>query len=204
MPDEFGIDIFDKPSDPPTDNSVVLLEGHNATSSERILYNLIQQKPTIYIDPYAGADTTPHHLTHTPLQIPANHLDIYPGFEALDENPPTKSQIDDTELVIIDGAEYSDLTARALIQNTLELARQIEDCYILCHIDTTALDRPYFVTDLRRQSDVVAELTPKKSPEKYSQQFLITKNRLGEPMDSPIAIVFEDNEIKADPSREIG
>lgn len=207
MPESFGINILDSVSPPPAEGAVVLLEGDNTTSSERLVFKLLQNKPAIVIDPYGVEDALPHHFGYAPSPLPTDRIWRYTDLSQLEDTPLSKDIVAAVEAVVIDGVQRLDHSARDIINNCRTLMNTINahsECYLLIHLDTSTVDRPYFVSDLRRQADLIAELTPKKQPDKYSQEFLITKNRLGQPMESPRPLVFEDDNIKPDPSRDIG
>lgn len=194
MPGSFGISLLDTHSNPPSDGAVVLLESPTTSDGERLVYELIDESQTLYIDP-AAAGGAPRHIKTSPLDVDVSATDFFSSFDAFLESPPSSEFLSNVTSIVVDGISLFEQSGPKVLAACNRLADAADDAFILCHRHPDASPKGEVQYELRRRSDLIAQIIPTRDSETGAYEFLISKNRFGESMAHPVDIEFTEQSL---------
>jgi len=195
MPGSFGISLLDIHSNPPSDGAVVLLESPTTSDGERLLYELIDETQTLYIDPAATDDQAPRHIKTSPLDIDVSTTNFYSSFDAFLDSPPSSAFLANVTAIVVDGISLFEQSGPEVLAVCNRLADAADDAFILCHCHPDATPDDGVQHELRRRSDLIAQIIPARDSETGGYEFLISKSRFGESMAHPVDIEFTEQSL---------
>ena len=177
MPDEFGIDLLDSHSPPPSHGAVVLLETHAGQNYEHLIETALATHNPIYINPLLPTSTSPTDID------PDDHF-VSTSFSAILDDAPDPERLAGVDLVMFENAGELSQFGPDLIEAGVRFMNLMDDAYLLCHLNLRPDDTHETLPAIRDHSDLIARITT----DLHGEQFQITSNTFGPPMDSPVAL----------------
>ena len=195
MPGSFGISLLDTHSTPPSDGAIVLLESPTTSDGERLLYELIDETQTLYIDPAAVDGQAPRHIKTSPLDVDISATNFFSSFDAFLDSPPSPEFLLSVTAIVVDGISLFDRSGPEVLAACNRLVDAADDAFILCHCHPDATSDDGVQYELRRRSDLIAQIIPTRDSKTGAYEFLISKSRFGESMAHPVDIEFTEQSL---------
>jgi hypothetical protein len=177
MPDEFGIDLLDDHSPPPSHGAVVLLETHAGQNYEHLIETALATHNPVHINPLLPT-------SNSPTDIAPDDRFVATSFSAILDDAPEPESLTGVDLVVFENADELSQFGPDLIEAGVRFMDLMADAYLLCHINPRPDDTHQALPAIRDHSDLIARITTGL----HGEQFQITSNTFGPPMDSPVAL----------------
>jgi hypothetical protein len=184
MPDDFGIDLFDAHSPPPSHAALVLLETHAGQNYEHLIETALATHTTVYINPLTPPDQLTSRIRDTDAEIEPDDIYAFTSFSELLDATPDRDRLTAVDLVVFENANELSQFGPDLIEAGIRFMDLMDDAYLLCHLNLRPDHNHTPVADIRERSDVIAQITTSL----HGEQFQLTTNTLGAPMDTPVAL----------------
>lgn len=184
MPTEYGIPAFDKHSPPPAHSSAVLLETHAGNSFQSLINVALTSRQPLYINPRIDRGELPPRLNNSAPDGASYEVLSFPSLSAVIDNPPNQDVLSALDILVIENASQLSRFGPDLIEAALRFLDLFEDGYLLFHTNIRPEEEPSAIDVIRERSHVIAEITTSL----HGEEFYITKNQFGAPMDGPVAL----------------
>ena len=184
MPDEFGIDLLDDHSPPPCHGAVVLLETHAGQNYEHLIETALATHHPIYINPLLPTSDPPSTIDDADPDIEPDDRFVATSFSAILDDAPDPESLTGVDLVVFENADELSQFGPDLIEAGVRFLDLMDDAYLLCHLNPRPDDTHETLPAVRDHSDLIARITTGL----HGEQFQITTNAFGPPMEAPVAL----------------